>query len=142
MVGYAQPSVKSKDSLQAKALKLPFIHQQIATPYGNTVLQSQLPYAVSSIEGDQLKSINTPMIGNMLYGKLSGLYLSPNGSAPGNNDNPGLSIRGKQTFQDNGVMVLVDGFETNWQNLLPDEIASITVLKDAGALALYGLDVA
>ena len=78
MVGYAQPSVKSKDSLQAKALKLPFIHQQIATPYGNTVLQSQLPYAVSSIEGDQLKSINTPMIGNMLYGKLSGLYLSPN----------------------------------------------------------------
>jgi TonB-linked SusC/RagA family outer membrane protein len=140
--GYAQKIVKGKDTLQLKTTTVSFIHQPIATPYGNTVSQSQLPYAISSISGDQLKSINTPMIGNMLYGKLSGLYLTPNGSAPGNNDNPGLAIRGKQTFQDNGVMVLVDGFETNWQNLLPDEIASITVLKDAGALALYGLDAA
>ncbi len=117
-----------------------FFNKSIPVAFGPAQDRIKLTASISTVSSEILKVTNTPMVGNTLFGRLSGLLVTQTGSAPGNNDNPGLSIRGRQTFQDNGVMVLVDGFETNWSNLLLDEIATISVLKDAAALALYGQD--
>jgi TonB-linked SusC/RagA family outer membrane protein len=117
-----------------------FLSEKINTAFGRPQQRKLTTSSISSIQSDVLKRTNTPNLGNTLFGRLGGLYVAQTGSAPGNNDNPGLSLRGRQTFQDNGVMVLVDGFETNWSTLMPDEIESVTVMKDAAALALYGAD--
>jgi len=117
-----------------------FLYKKINTAFGKPQNRSVITASTSSVSGELLKKFNTPNLGNTLFGQLSGLNVTQTGSAPGNNDNPGLSLRGRQTFQDNGVMVLVDGFETNWSTLMPDEIESVTVFKDAAALALYGAD--
>ncbi|HET8828069.1 MAG TPA: SusC/RagA family TonB-linked outer membrane protein [Pelobium sp.] len=96
--------------------------------------------STSTVDGQTLNKYNTPKLGNSFYGQLSGLHVTQTDGAPGDNDNPILSIRGRQTFQDNSLIVLVDGFETDYNNLNPDEIESVSVLKDAASLSIYGLD--
>jgi TonB-linked SusC/RagA family outer membrane protein len=127
-----------KKSVDSAALQNSFFNRNIPVAFGPAQARKNLTASISTVGSAELKRINTPMVGNTLFGRLSGLLVTQSGSAPGNNDNPGLSIRGRQTFQDNNVMVLVDGFETNWSNLLVDEIETISVLKDAAALAQYG----
>lgn len=117
-----------------------FLEEKIPIAFGKFQTRKTTTAAISTVNSEVLKRFNTPSLGNTLFGQLAGLHVSQNGSALGNNDAPALAIRGRQTFQDNSVLVLVDGFETNWNNIIPEEIESISVLKDAGALALYGMD--
>ncbi len=117
-----------------------FLSQMVPTAFGKTIPKKELISSMSTVSGEKLKHFNTPTLSNTFFGQMAGLHVSQNDGAPGNNDNPGLFIRGRQTFQDNSVLVLVDGFETNYNTLMPDEIENISVLKDAGALALYGMD--
>ena len=148
LIGVALPvmSQKSKeatvinDTVKFVKTNVSNFNDLITIPYGTLKSRKELTSAISSIKSQELKKFNTPNLGNTLFGQLSGLFVSQSASAPGNNDNPGLSIRGKQTLQDNNLMVLVDGFETTWSNIMVDEIESVSVLKDAGALALFGLD--
>ena len=117
-----------------------FIDQIIQVPFANRVERKYITNSVSSVSGEKLKKINTPFLSNTLFGQLSGLHVQQGGGSPGNTDFPSLFVRGRQTFQDNSVLVLVDGFESNWFTLLPDEIESVTVLKDAASLAQFGMD--
>lgn len=117
-----------------------FLYSKIPKSFGKSITKRLNTSATSTVSSDIFRKINTPTLGNTLIGQLPGLYLAQRGGAPGNNDFPLMSIRGRQTFQDNEVLVLVDGFESNWQNILPDEIESVSVLKDAAALAMYGMD--
>jgi TonB-linked SusC/RagA family outer membrane protein len=108
--------------------------------FSKAIQRNKSTAAIASIAGNDAKKVNTPLLGNTLMGQLSGLYVAQSGGAPGNTDFPSLFIRGRQTFQDNSILVLVDGFESNWFSLLPDEIATISVLKDAAALSQLGMD--
>jgi TonB-linked SusC/RagA family outer membrane protein len=143
-------SVYGQDSIPAADKKIiaeePSVHkflQQVQPiAFGPARPRQLLTGAYSQVHSQTLRSINAPNIANTLSGRLAGLYVSTAGSAPGNNDQPGLLIRGRQTFQDNTPLVIVDGFETNWSNLLIDEIETVSVLRDASALALYGMDAA
>jgi len=114
--------------------------EKIIQLYGSDINSEISTSAVSTVKSSKLKSINTPNFGNTLVGQLNGLMVSQNGGVPGGNDVPGLMIRGMQTFAGgNGIIVLVDGFETKWDDIIPDEVESVSVLKDAAALALYGI---
>lgn len=126
-----------KDSL---AVEKAGFNEMIPVLFGPSIPKRISTASVSTVHGNVLKTFNTPFVGNTLNGRLSGLLVTQNGSAPGNNDVPGMSIRGRQTFQDNGLVVLVDGFETNWSTVLIDEIETISVLKDAAALSIYGAE--
>jgi TonB-linked SusC/RagA family outer membrane protein len=138
---HSQPSIIN-DSLKIKDndLKSTFIDQIIQIPFANRIERKYITSSVTSVSGEKLKKINTPFLSNTLFGQLSGLHVQQGGGSPGNTDYPSLFARGRQTFQDTSVLVLVDGFESNWFTLLPDEIESVTVLKDAAALAQFGMD--
>lgn len=98
----------------------------------------QVTSAVSAVSGAGLKKTHTASLSNSLTGMLPGLTVTQSGGAPGFDD-PVLMIRGMHTFQNNGVLILIDGIQINsLNNLSPDEIESVTLLKDAAALALYG----
>lgn len=97
-----------------------------------------LTAAISYIEGDKLKDSYVTNIGNTLFGKLPGLTVTPTGGEPGK-DHPGYNIRGLATFNNATPLVYVDGFEMSMDLLSPEEIESISVLKDAAALAPFGI---
>lgn len=95
--------------------------------------------SVASIGNTELKKTFNTNLGNMLYGRLPGLTVQAGSSENGVNT-PSMLIRGVGTFGNAGtkILVLVDGVESPFVQLIPEEIESVTVLKDAAATALYG----
>lgn len=94
--------------------------------------------AMNTVEGTDILSSFTFNTGKNLAGRIPGLTVLSSSSEPGN-DNPAIYIRGRNTFgTGQGVLVIVDGVESAYENLVPQEIQSISVLKDAAALAIYG----
>lgn len=103
--------------------------------------KSQSVVSSSSVTGDVLFKTPVANITNTLYGKLPGLIVQQASGEPGY-DGATLSIRGKGTYDNAGLVIYVDGFQTTsayFQYLSPSEIESITVLKDAAALATFGM---
>ncbi len=95
--------------------------------------------ALSTVMGSDLQKNFTTNLANTLYGRLPGLTVQQNGDEPGD-DSPTLIGRGINTFgPGRNVLVMVDGFESTFGQLMPDEIESVSLLKDASATAIYGL---
>ena len=96
--------------------------------------------AVSSVKGNELKSF-VPNIANMLNGQIPGLVVQQWGCEPGA-DSPAMNARGVNTYGSGaGLFIVIDGFQSTeayFQQLTPQEIESITLLKDASATAIYG----
>jgi TonB-linked SusC/RagA family outer membrane protein len=96
--------------------------------------------AVSAIKTTDLLQSPQANISNALVGRLPGLFAVQRSGEPGK-DQSTIRIRGIGTFagtQD--PLVMVDGIEsTNYNNIDPNEIESISILKDASATAVYGV---
>jgi len=102
----------------------------------------ELTTSVSTLSSKSLKNNTVLAFGNALYGRIPGLNVKQADGEPGD-DYPSLLIRGKHTFTgSNSPLVLVDGFEREYNTLSTEEVESVSVLKDAGATALYGMDAA
>lgn len=97
----------------------------------------KLSAAVDVVYAADLEKFSVINPEESLYGLLTGLGVMQNGGLPWNR-NPGITIRGKSTFNDNSILILVDGFERDIASLTVAEIESVAVLKDAAALAVYG----
>jgi TonB-dependent starch-binding outer membrane protein SusC len=88
-------------------------------------------------------AVNTPVTNasQLLYGEFSGVQLTQ-GSGLAGNDASTIVIRGVGTFGSTNPLIVIDNVQyeglTEFNNLAPSDIASITVLKDASAGAIYG----
>ncbi len=110
-----------------------FLTDKVEIAYGEKQSQ-EITSSISTIKGEDLAHSSISNLGNTLFGKLSGLFVNIGSGEPGNNA-PSYRIRGG--FR--APLVIVDGFERDMTYIVPEEIESISVLKDAGALAVYGM---
>lgn len=96
--------------------------------------------SVSSVSGDELLKTTAATAGNALSGKLPGLTLMQQTGQPGYDFSiSNLYMRGRSTYTSGQTMlVFVDGFESTLDNVSAAEIESVSLLKDAAALAIYG----
>lgn len=97
--------------------------------------------AISSLDGDKLLQTSTGSISNILSGQVPGLQSVQWSGKPGA-DGATLYIRGMATFNDSSPLVQVDGVEQqnfDFNQMDPNEVESITVLKDASATAVFGV---
>lgn len=96
--------------------------------------------AVSSMKMDEkLNTLPTTSAGNILVGKLAGVSVSTPNGLPG--AAPSISIRTGSSWNDQNVTYVIDGVVRgggDFNNLSPNEIEDITVLKDAASAAIYG----
>ncbi|MFC2115856.1 SusC/RagA family TonB-linked outer membrane protein [Bacteroidota bacterium] len=118
-------------------MKKDFFKKASSIAYGIRNNHSQTA-AISTVSGDELSGFPTQVLNTSLQGKLPGLTVLENSGEPGENY-PMMLIRGKSTYQDNSYLVFVDGFESVMDPLIAEEIESISVLKDAAALAPFGM---
>lgn len=94
--------------------------------------------SISTVKGVDLQNNFNTNFGNRLYGRLAGLTVAQAGNEPGNNS-PNINGRGISTFgPGNKVLIVVDGFIGDYEQLVPEEIEEISLLKDASATAIYG----
>lgn len=110
---------------------------------GTGIEQSQLltTAATQTISGEELQKTSAISLKEALYSKLLGLTALNNGGYIGNaGSGATFNIRGKQTTTENNVLILVDGIERSIDYLSINEVESVTVLRDAAAVALYGYE--
>ncbi len=95
--------------------------------------------AVSSITTKDLVQSPAANINNMLAGRLPGLIVNQYAGGEPGVDRSELFIRGKSTYGNQSPIVIVDGIERDMSYLAPDEIETISILKDASSTAPYGI---
>ncbi|MGY6545129.1 SusC/RagA family TonB-linked outer membrane protein [Arthrospiribacter ruber] len=92
--------------------------------------------SVSQIKSEQLMEMPVATVENQLQGRLSGVNVTSSGQ-PGAPST--VRIRGFSSFQANEPLYVVDGVQTtDISSLNPNDVESISVLKDAGAASIYG----
>lgn len=112
------------------------LNDVVVVGYG-TAKKATLTGAVSSIKTKEITEAPVTNVTNGLSGRLPGLVAVTSSSEPGY-DGTNLRIRGSNTFNDNSVLVVIDGVpDRSLERIDPYSIESITVLKDASA-AIYG----
>ena len=112
------------------------VEDVVVVGYGVQKKESVLG-AISQVNNEQLVNSGTTNITNAIAGKLSGVTTIQTGGQPGNND-ANIFIRGVSSWNGSTPLVLVDGVERSFADIDPNEVASLSVLKDASATAVFG----
>ena len=111
------------------------LDEVVAVGYG-TQKKKDIIGAVSIIDMKVMKSIPTGSGVSALQGQASGVNVISSG-APGAASQ--ILIRGVSSFGDTNPLVLIDGVEGSLENINPNEVESMQILKDAGLSAIYGV---
>ncbi|HVW60940.1 MAG TPA: TonB-dependent receptor [Puia sp.] len=120
------------------------LDEVVVVGYG-TQKRVSLTSAVASISGKDLTTRPVSSLEQALQGKLPGLTILDKGGQPGNTNAP-IVLRGVNTLYTSedlsgasvAPLVLIDGVEQPFSNVNPEDIESISVLKDASSTAIYG----
>jgi len=138
-IGYQAKEIvvgtNSNFNIQLKAVSSG-LDEVVVIGYG-TQKKVSLTSAVGTIKGEQLEKRTSSSIEQSLQGRIPGLTVIDNGGAPGY-PYLDLVIRGINTLGDNEPLVIVDGIEQRLSDINPQDIETISVLKDASSTAIYG----
>ncbi len=101
--------------------------------------KSTITGAIGTVSGKEILQSPTSNVTNSLVGRVSGLTAVQRGGQPGRNAAV-LNIRGAATYGNTGAIVIVDGIQReSFGDIDPNEIESISVLKDASSTAIFGI---
>jgi TonB-linked SusC/RagA family outer membrane protein len=121
-------------SLQISSSKL---NELVVVGYGSQK-RSDMTGSISSINGANVTHLPTQRVDQALQGQAAGVVVQNTDGAPGGNTQ--IRIRGINSINGgNGALIVIDGLQGgDLSSLNPNDIASIEVLKDASATAIYG----
>ena len=113
--------------------------QKVDLGYGVESTEFLTTAATYTITAEELSRTSAISLADALYGKLLGLTALQNTGFKGEEGRgASFSIRGVQTTGERDILILVDGLERPIDRLMVEEVESVTVLRDAAAVALYG----
>ncbi len=114
------------------------LEQVVVVGYG-TQKKKDLTGSVSSVTAETIAKVPVTSIDQALQGRASGVQVTNNDGAPGNSVT--VVIRGVGSLGNNDPLYVVDGYpiQGGLNNINPSDIATIDVLKDASATAIYGV---
>ena len=138
-VGYAEQQIVWDGKPMKVILKedTETLDEVVVVGYG-VQRKSSITGSIASVNTDKLKTVTTPSVANMLQGKVAGVVVTPTSGRPG----AGVSIRVRGTGSLRGntePLWVIDGVVGDaMADLNPNDIESISILKDGSATALYG----
>ena len=144
-IGYLPQSITVGKQTTIDVLLAPNVSELgevVVTGYG-VQKRATISGAVSAVQGVILKKAPTNNISNSLVGQISGLMVVNRSGEPGADDSD-LRIRGINTLNNSTALIVIDGIanrDGGFARLNPNDIESITILKDASA-AIYGAQAA
>ena len=112
------------------------LDEVVVIGYG-TQKKSDLTGAVGSVDGDAIAERQTTQVSQALQGTMPGVMVTRNNNAPGSTAT--IRIRGITSIGDSNPLIIVDGVPVdNINDVNPNDIQNISVLKDAASAAIYG----
>ena len=138
-VGYKNEEFEARNGMKIEIHEDSESLEEIVVVGYGTQKKESLTGAMANIKADKLKDVTSATVENMLNGKVSGVYVAPGSGRPGSTG--AIVIRGQTSI--NGATAplwVVDGVivGNSAGDLNPDDIESMTVLKDAASTAIYG----
>lgn len=113
------------------------LEEVVVVGYG-TQKKANLSGSVSSVDSEQLQNRPIQNVSSGLQGLMPGVTITGTNGAPGM-DSGNIRVRGTGTLNSASPYILIDGVESETMgDLDPNDIASISVLKDAASAAIYG----
>ncbi|KAA6351762.1 TonB-dependent receptor SusC [termite gut metagenome] len=114
------------------------LDEVVVIGYG-TQKKIHLTGSIAAVSNKEIMKTTASNITQALVGKLPGLITQQSTGTPGADD-VSILIRGYSSFNDAGtVLVLVDGIERPMWRIDPNDVESVTILKDAASCAVYGI---
>jgi TonB-linked SusC/RagA family outer membrane protein len=120
----------------AMQLEITEISEVVVVGYGTQKKESVVG-AITQVKSEALMRSGTQSVTNAIAGKLSGVLTIQQSGEPGINQAE-IVVRGLSSWNSSAPLVLVDGVEREFKDLNPNEINTISVLKDASATAVFG----
>jgi len=112
------------------------LDEVVVTGYG-TQSKRNITGSVSSIDSDLIENRGLTSLGTALSGTTPGVFVSQNSGQPGQ-DEIAITVRGVGTINNSDPLIIIDGVEGDLNALNPNDVESITVLKDAASSSIYG----
>lgn len=136
-IGYHEKVVSAKDNNLSVILKenTQALEEVVVVGYG-IQKKVNLTGAISSVDVKRMENRPITNATQVLQG-VQGVYVNQAGAQPGV-DGAVIRVRGQGTLNNNNPLVLVDGIEYQLDAINPNDIESISVLKDAASSAIYG----
>lgn len=127
--GHKELTIELKENTES-------LDEVVVIGYG-TQKRSNVSGSVSSVSGDKINNLPTSSAEAALQGMAPGLNVNFASGAAGSS--PSLQVRGVTTYgTDNSPLVIIDGVPGDMSYLNPEDIKSMSVLKDAATAAIYG----
>ena len=138
-IGYDESIVAAKEGMkvQMKTSGAVSLNTVEVVAYG-VQKKVTMTGAISSVKSEDLVRTSVGSVNNVLGGQLSGVTTVQYSGEPGS-DAAEIFVRGKATWGDSQPLIQVDGVERTMADIDPNEIESVTVLKDASATAVFGV---
>lgn len=137
-IGYVSKDIQVKDrssftiSLEEDS---ELLDEVVVVGYG-TMKKKDLTGAVGTLKGESLSARKTTQLSTALQGATSGVLVTRDNSAPG--ATASIKIRGVTTIGESSPLVIVDGVPGDINQVNPDDVESMSVLKDAASASIYG----
>ncbi len=112
------------------------LEEVVIVGYGTQKKESVVG-AITQVNNERLMQAGATTATNAIAGKLSGVLTIQQRGEPGSNA-ADIYIRGLSSWNGSAPLVLVDGVERDFSQLSPNEINTVSVLKDASATAVFG----
>ncbi|WP_218127677.1 TonB-dependent receptor [Niabella drilacis] len=142
-IGYEKVQYKTDANTTGIVIRLKMavtnLDETVVVGYG-TQKKLTVTGAVSSVSTEQLKQSSSASLANALAGRLTGLTSLQSGGGQPGRDDAVMYLRGAATTNSTDMLILIDGVpRDNIRTLDPNEVATVTVLKDASATAVFGV---
>ncbi len=136
-IGYLSQEVAVKPTLQIQLQSEDAaIDEVVVVGYG-TQKKSKLLGSVSTIDAKQLENRAITNVSSALSGLAAGVQAKVGNGKPGS-DGATIRVRGTGTLNNNEALVIIDGIQGVMDAVNPDDIETISVLKDASSASIYG----
>lgn len=138
-IGYTTQEIPVTQGVRltvALQLEVTEISEVVVVGYGTQKKESVVG-AITQVSSEALVKSGVATVTNAISGKLSGVLTIQQTGEPGA-DQSEIIIRGVSSWNSSAPLTLVDGVEREFKDLDPNEIESISILKDASATAVFG----
>lgn len=112
------------------------LDEVVVVGYG-TVKKRDLTGSVGTLKGDELASRKTTQLSNALQGAVAGVLVTRDNASPGASAGS-IKVRGVTTIGDTSPLVIIDGVPGSINDVNPNDVENMSVLKDAASASIYG----
>lgn len=137
-IGYTEQVVTAQNNMRVVLSEDATALQEVEIVAYGVQKKVTMTGAVASVKTEALTRTSIGSVSNVLGGQMAGLTTVQTSGEPGS-DAAEVFIRGKATWGDSSPLIQVDGVERSMNDIDPNEIESISILKDASATAVFGV---